>query len=191
MSIALAAAAARNEKTDLMPAFSGGMLAHIYGVEQLKAVFAYKGGYTTDAISNLDHALSKSRNVKIMFQNVDIAASPRFEPKANSKIGEAKRGAVEKASPMFFAELNEAEAQRQEKLNAFFSSDAWFICVSYDKNGVPSCEISLPRGIEEGNFAPTFVKRIFIEIGDGFDPEGLRLSDDNPPTDIKPIVSRK
>ena len=51
MSIALAAAAARNEKTDLMPAFSGGMLAHIYGVEQLKAVFAYKGGYTTDAIS--------------------------------------------------------------------------------------------------------------------------------------------
>ena len=87
--------------------------------------------------------------------------------------------------------MADAEAQRRKKLDTFYLADPWFVCVSYDENGAPSCEISLPRGIEGGNFASTFVKRIFIGIGDGFDPEGVRISDDNPPTDIKPIVSRK
>lgn len=189
--IAQASAAARNEKTPFMPNFAGGMLGHIYGVEQLKVTFVKKKGWAEGCVSGVDHVISQKLRRKIMFQNVDVAGSERFEPKSMSPIGDAKRGAVEKEVPFLFPAFEAEEIQRQQRLEAFYTADPWFLCVSYDKEGVPACEISLPCGIEDGRFAPSFVERIFIELPDEFDPQGQQGIDLNPPTDIKPIISRK
>ena len=191
LRIGFAAAAARNEKTDLMPKFSGGMLAHIYGVEQLKATFSSVDGYQLGSLQGIDFVWSKERDLKIMFQNVDIAGSDRFEPEALSAIGDIKVGMVEGEQQSLFAEFDEAERQRKSKLNEIFKAQPWFVMVSYSEDGEPALEVSQPRSVEGGNFAKNFVERIFINRED--DPVKLLEddSDDNKPTDIKPVITKK
>lgn len=172
-----------------MPPFAGGMLAHIYGVEQLKATFVNKDGWIVGCVGGVDHVISVKRNRKIMFQNVDLAATERFEPQACSVIGEAKRAAVEQEPLRLFPYMQAEDDERRQRDEAFYNAEPWFYCVSY-KDGVPSCELSRPRGIEKGGFAKNFVERIFIEI-DGESGSLMPEKQENPPTDIKPIVTRK
>lgn len=189
--IALTALGARNDSIAFDPRFTKGMLAYIYGVRALREVFVLQAKYEPRSHYNIESVYSDSRGLKIMFQSADSACDEKVNPSAISEIGAAKQIFIERSAEGFlFPEMEKEEDERISKLTAFDKAEAWYIIVCFTNDSI-LCEISHPKGVVGQQFSG-FFERIFI-INDGeLGPGGLiDLSDELPPTEIKPVISKK
>ncbi len=182
LQIVFAAAAARADTVPNDPRNAGGQFAYSYGVRATRDLFLAKG-WSIDRTDNIEATKNSETGIKVVFQNVDTAADPLFEPKAISKKGPAAKRLVAQGQTHLFADM-EQEAQAQ------INATTWFLCVSDDGDEVRA-EISCPITLEDGQFCG-FHTRIFL-LGSGewenlaFNSDEYELPDDN----IEIELSRK
>ena len=186
--VALAAMAARNDSVAFDPKTAPGQLAYIYGVRSLRERLV-PSGYDPVSRGNIESAWDRERGRKVMLQTVDVPWMLGQDPEARHEIGQGKTRVIERSTGFLFREMEEAAAREREAMSDYDRAEAWYVCVAYQQDSV-TCELSRPSGVEDGKFTG-FEERIFI-LGRGVGPDTLlKLDGGQPPTDIKPIVSRR
>lgn len=153
-TVAMKAAAARNESVAFDPVNAPGQLSYIYGTRALREAFVPSGEWVPDNNRNIESVFNPRLGVKVVFQNVDVACALQC-PKAISAKGLASKKLVENASFALFPEL---ERQAEALVNA----SVWYFCVSANGEKVRA-ELSRPKSIRDsdGQF-DDFQERIFI-----------------------------
>lgn len=187
--IALAALGARNDSIAFDPKTAKGQFSYIYGVRALRDVFV-PAGYEPVSKQNIESVYDASNGRKIMFQSADTACLESQEPKAISDIGAGKETVIGNSSLYLFPYMEEEERARRAKLSAYEVAEAWYVYAAF-LNDTVACELSQPASVVDKQFSD-FIERIFILHEGGAGPAGLLNLDDNtPPTEIKPLISKR
>jgi len=178
--------AARADAVDNDPVTAEGLFAYIFGTRFLRSLFRSKGylTYRKDNIEGVEHA---ERDLKIIYQNVDVAASIQQTPRALSAKGSASDRVIESGQGDLFTEeeLASAHVVKFGKIE----TGVWYFCVSVSGDDVRA-ELSLPMRIEGGNFAD-FIERIFIVRGGEWAGLIVQSEPDQGPAEFEPVVTRK
>ena len=178
--------AARADAVENDPASAEGQFAYIYGTRFSRALFRTKGYllYRQDNIEGVEH---RERNLKIIYQSVDLAASWLHDPRPVSAKGSGSDRIVDSAQGSLFTpeQLASAEAIKFEPIN----TGVWYLCVSVDGDDVRA-ELSLPSAIENGSFG-RFIERIFIVGGGEWSELVKKLQPDTSPAEFQPSITRK
>jgi hypothetical protein len=155
-----AVVAARADQVEDDPITAGGQFAYIYGTRQTRAVFRRKK-YLLHREQNIESVKHPDRDLKIVYQSVDLAAVEGHGPQAISGKGAGAHDLIGSAQGNLFSE------EELERLNpvalAPVDTGVWFFCVSAIGDDVRA-ELSLPARIHGGNFNH-FIERIFILRG--------------------------
>lgn len=178
---------ARADAVENDPATAEGQFAYIYGTRFLRSLLRTKGYllYREDNVEGVQHP---DRNLKIIYQSVDLAASWLHNPRPVSAKRSGSERIVDSAQGSLFTpeELSSAQAITFEPIN----TGVWYFCVSVDGDDVRA-ELSLPSTIENGVFGQ-FIERIFIIGGGEWGDLAKKLRpDDVPPAEFEPVVTRK
>jgi len=178
--------AAKADAIDLDPRSAPGLLAYIFGTRGIRALFRRKG-WSIDRHEGVEATKHPTRDLKIIYQSVDVAASKISDPRAVSGKGSGADRIVESAQGLLFTDEMLAKAA-----GGYFDkaqSGAWFFCVSVIDDEAYA-ELSIPSAITGGNFGQ-FAERIFI-VRNG-EWGGLRIKDDEASTavEFEPVVTRK
>ncbi len=182
---------ARNESTDNDPISAGGLFSYIYGNRAIREILRPQG-WEIDRTDNIEATYNPKTGIKIIFQNVDVAAVVWRAPRAISGKGRGAERLVLNASGYLFPEYEEEERQRIETLSRRLGS-VWFLCVSVreiEGEQELRAELSNPRPFEGGQFGE-FNERIFILSGGGFDDPADDERVDGPDEDFEIEISRK
>jgi hypothetical protein len=178
--------AARADAVENDPATAEGQFAYIYGTRFSRALFRTKGYllYRQDNIEGVEHP---ERNLKIIYQSVDLAASWLHDPRPLSAKGSGSDRIIDSAQGSLFTpdQLAYAEAIKFEPIN----TGVWYFCVSVDGDDVRA-ELSLPSAIENGAFG-RFIERIFIVGGGEWGDLMMKLQPDATPAEFQPVITRK
>lgn len=171
---------ARRGATPDDPAFTGGMLAYIYGTRGLR-LYHCRRGWKRCRTDNIESVYNPATGDKIVFQNAERAGDPFNDPVAISKKGPAATRAVAFGQYEMFPEIREAEVRE-------LTARHWYMFVEVAGDGVRA-ELSFPKAIEDDEFSG-FNERIFLlQKGDW---EGIDLSVDlGPDLDFDVDVTRK
>ena len=176
---------ARADAVENDPVTAEGQFAYIYGTRFTRALFRTKGWHLHRK-DNIEAVRHPERELRVIYQSVDLAASRHHRPQAVSGKGSAADRQISEAQGDLFAKM---EAEAAHAVRAIkFDTGIWYLCVSVDGDDV-CAELSLPTGVEGGNFQG-FVERIFI-LQDGEWPELMAKGDDVPPAEFEPEISRK
>ena len=177
------AAGGRADAVPNDPLTAGGLFSYIYGTRGLREVFIPKGWYK-DHTKGIESVVHPESEIKIIFQNVDIACDVSRPPKALSGKGMASEEIIDLSTAFLFEEM---EKDRQKLLNR----TVWFLCVSANGEDVRA-ELSLPLGIEARQFSE-FAERIFILNYGEWDPTTISYETDDSPIveDYDVAISRK
>jgi hypothetical protein len=99
--------------------------------------------------NGIEYIDNPSKNIRIIYQNVDYACNSSHDPQPTSKRGgSAKRDAISSnQTDLFGRELT--------------PTNVWVICVSENK-GIINAEISMPTEILKNGSFSQFVERIFV-----------------------------
>jgi hypothetical protein len=186
LKIVAGVVAARADRVENDPATAEGQFAYIFGTRFLRSLFRMKGYllYRQDNIEGVEHA---ERDLKIIYQNVDLAASWLHNPRALSAKGSGSDRVIDSAQGSLFTpeELASAQAVKFDPID----TGVWYFCVSVDGDDVRA-ELSLPTRIENGNFAD-FIERIFIVGGGEWGDLMAKNKPDAGPAEFEPVVTRK
>jgi hypothetical protein len=186
VEIARAVVGARADAVENDPLTAEGQFAYIFGTRYTRALWRKKR-WLLHREENIEAVKHPSRDWKIIYQSVDLAASLIHEPRAISGKGSGADRLIDTAQGTLFTpeQLAAGNASKLTPMN----SGAWFYCVSVDGDDVRA-ELSLPFGVGGGNF-DGFIERIFI-IRDGEWPtlKVMPLPKDGP-TEFEPVVTRK
>ena len=184
--IVRAVVAARANAVDDDPASAEGLLAYIYGTRALRQVFRQRGWlkHREDNVESVKHA---DRDLKIVYQSVDLAADASYRPQAVSGKGSGADRLIAAGQKGLFSEA-ELETLRRRGLSEL-KVGAWFFCVSVDGDDVRA-ELSLPSGIVGGNF-DAFIERIFIVNSGEWAGSVIREVAVPDAIEFEPTVSRK
>lgn len=180
LAVALEAASQRNNATPLQPINAPGTLSYIFGVEALRLAFMQKDGWESNRDKGIESVFNRDLNIKILFQNVDIACG-KTTPKAISEKGSGVKKLLE-TNPSgylfnYMQDEDDAEANR----------NTWFFCVSSNNEEVRA-ELSLPHSIKNKQFS-YFKERIFILSDNDWTPTEHDDLDDTEDFDI--TITRK
>lgn len=177
---------ARADATEDDPASAEGLLAYIYGTRYVRGLFRPKK-WTRHRQENIESVRHPERNLRIVYQSVDVAASKFQEPRAISGKGSGADRVIDSAQGSLFTEEQLADPKAVKV--APIDTGVWFFCVSVDGEDVRA-ELSLPSSIDGKNFNG-FLERIFV-VREG---EWLALSpsDDveGDAAEFEPVVTRK
>jgi hypothetical protein len=178
--------AARADSVDNDPATAEGQFAYIYGTRFLRSLFRSKGYlfYRQDNIEGVEHP---DRNLKIIYQNVDLAASWLHDPRPLSAKGSGSDRIVDSAQGSLFRpeDLASSETIQLDQIE----TGVWYFCVSVNGDDVRA-ELSLPSAIENGAFGK-FVERIFIVGGGEWGSLMAKPKPDAGPAEFEPVITRK
>src|ERR1051326_8186673 len=148
---------ARADAVDDDPIGTAGQFAYIYGTRHLRGTLRPKK-YLRHREENIEAVKHPDRDLKIVYQSVDLAASRSHEPRAISGKGAGADRVIDAAQGSLFTD------EELERLNPLTFGDintgVWFFCVSVDGDKV-CAELSLPHCIGGKNFK-RFLERIFI-----------------------------
>jgi len=137
--------------------------------------------------NNVESVRHPERNLKIVYQSVDMASHELREPKAVSGKGSGTDRMIDAAQGSLF---NIADL---EKLNPVtiqpVDQGLWFFCVSVSGDDVRA-ELSLPAAIEGGNF-DRFIERIFILRGGEWEPTSKISVDNDDAIEFQPTITRR
>jgi hypothetical protein len=152
--------AARADAVEDDPVTAGGLFAYIYGTRHLRGVFRQKK-WLRHRQENIEAVKHPGKDLRIVYQSVDLATSWIHNPRAISGKGSGADRAIDLAQGSLFTdeELNRLNPTTIEAIN----TGVWFFCVSVDGEDVRA-ELSLPASIEGRNFKD-FIERIFIVAG--------------------------
>jgi hypothetical protein len=186
IEIVRAVVGARSDAVDDDPLSAEGLFAYIFGTRHLRGLFKAKG-WLLHREENIESVRHPDSGVKIIYQNVDLAASPHRGPRAISGKGSAANRMIDEAQGRLFFddELREVIPAELTEINA----TVWFLCVSVNGDDVRA-ELSLPASVEDRNFKH-FIERIFVVRGGEW--AGFDISE-NPAEDaaeFEPKVTRK
>jgi hypothetical protein len=178
--------AARADSVENDPAAAEGQFAYIYGTRFLRSLFRTKGylSYRHDNIEGVEHP---DRNLKIIYQNVDLAASWLHDPRPLSAKGSGSDRIIDLAQGSLFKpeDLASAEAVKFDPID----TGVWYFCVSVDGDDVRA-EMSLPSAIDNGAFGK-FIERIFIVGGGEWGDLMAKPKLDAGPAEFEPVITRK
>lgn len=181
VDIAHGVAAARADATPDDPAFAEGMFAYMFGTRLLRQLFGSIGWIRVEE-NNVAAVKHPDRPLRVIYQNVDLAADALHEPQACSGKGAGADRVIGQATLFPPDEM----AATHDRMLAELQHGAWFFCVSVDGDEIRA-ELSLPSGLDKGNFSG-FVERIFILSGG----DALAKRADLPSgIDFEPAVSRR
>jgi hypothetical protein len=186
IEVVRAVVAARADAVLDDPASAEGQFAYIYGTRYVRRAFKAHGwlNHREDNVESVKHP---SRDLKIVYQSVDLAAQRNHDPRAVSGKGSGSDRLIDAGQGHLFSDET-LDAISQESL-AQLKAGVWFLCVSVIGDDVRA-ELSLPSGLSGGNFA-AFVERIFI-INEGEWPK-MSIVDDTgrDAVNVEPSVTRK
>ena len=184
IEIARRAAAARADATDDDPNSAGGLLSWIYGTRALRKTFRPKG-WKRNRADNIESVVHRTRRLKFIFQNADVACEDFVEPQGISSKKSASERLVKAAQFSLFPDDEQDEQQRLEGATVFY----FFVAV--DDGGEITAEFSCPRDIEGGQFKG-FHERIFIVNKGDLDTVVLpEIDADGDDQDFDVAVTRK
>jgi hypothetical protein len=176
--------AARADSVDNDPVTAEGLFAYIFGTRYLRSLFRTKG-YLLDRKENIEAVKHPDRELKIVYQSVDLAATRHHIPQAVCGKGSGADRIIDLAQGTLFTE-EELAAPRPVKFDRI-DTGIWFLCVSVQGDEVRA-ELSLPSSVSGGNFE-SFIERIFI-VRDGEWSEIAGKSDDDA-AQFEPVISRR
>jgi len=186
IQIARAVVAARADAVDDDPASAEGQFAYIYGTRLTRQTFR-KHGWLRHRQDNVESVKHPKRDLKVIYQSVELAADAIHEPRAISGKGSGADRLIFAGQGCLFSadELNRAAAATLTNLKV----GAWFFCVSVNGEDVRA-ELSLSSGVTNGNFGP-FIERTFI-LREG-EWESMQIDSTAPTSavEFEPIVTRK
>lgn len=180
---------ARADSVEDDPRTTPGQFAYIHGTRNVRGLLRSKGwlNFRHENIEAVEHP---ERDLKVIYQNVDIASAIRDPRPISSKRSGSERFIDEYCGSLFSEE--ELRAMTGTHTGGI-TTGAWYFCVSVNEEDVRA-ELSLPTGVIGGNFAG-FAERIFIlrpgdwskmiekdHSGSGSGPDAA---------DFEPIVKRK
>ena len=179
---------ARADAVEDDPVTAAGLFAYIHGTRNVRGLFRSKGwyNYRHDNIESVRHP---ERDLRVIYQSVDIAATFEHDPRPVSGKGAGSERLIDKACASLFSE-EELSALNGRHVGGN-RTGVWYYCVSAEGDDV-CAELSLPAGVSGGNFNG-FIERIYIlrrgELG------GLRIRGDSDSgsgaVDVEPVVTRK
>jgi len=184
VEIARAVQGARADSVENDPATAEGLLAYIYGTRFMRATWRSKG-WSLYRENNIESVRHPERNWKIIYQNVDIAATREHEPRAAS----GKKSGSERLLDLSQGNLFPPEMFKSTSNFTPTNSGVWYFCVSVDGDDVRA-ELSLPLRVANGNF-DGFAERIFIVRGGEWPDLVARPVPDLGPAEFEPVVTRK
>lgn len=184
--IVQAVVAARADAVDDDPVTAAGQFAYIFGTRHLRAVFRQKK-YLRHREQNIEGVKHPDRELKIIYQSVDIAALDSHWPQAISGKGSAADRIIDAGQGSLFTR------EELERLNpatiAPVNKGVWFFCVSVNGDDVRA-ELSLPAAIEGGNFKG-FIERVYILRGDEWASLRAAPKPDRDAAEFEPTVTRR
>lgn len=184
VEIARAVQGARADSVENDPVTAEGQFAYIYGTRYTRATWRRKG-WLLHRDNNIESVKHPDVDWKIIYQNVDIAASVSHEPRAVS----GKKSGSERLIELTQGELFPAEKFTGETIFKPTNAGVWFFCVSVNGDDVRA-ELSLPLHVGNGNFEG-FAERIFIVRGGEWPDLSVVPLPDSGATDFEPVVTRK
>jgi len=176
---------ARADSVEDDPLSASGQFAYIFGTRHTRALFRSKG-WIVDRQENIEATRHPERDLKVVYQSVDLASVPLHTPQAISGKGSGAERAIGQGSLFLDEEIAALNTRSVHQLPA----GMWFLCVSVDGDDVRA-ELSKASGVAGGNFK-RFDERIFI-VRDG-EWDEIRVSGDDNEADVielEPIVRRK
>ena len=190
LRIVRAVVVAHNDAVGFDPLTAAGLFRYIYGTRAVRETFCTPPrGWSVYRVRGIESAYDPTNGRKIIYQSVDRAAVEGYEPKAISDKGKAAAQEIADSTGYLFPEMERERRAAEDDARRYQDAAAWHFCVSIDGDDVRA-ELSLPRAVDDKNFAG-FIERIFIlEEGDwGGD---MILEDDEGPAEIEePIVTKK
>lgn len=178
--------AARSDAIDDDPVTAGGQFAYIYGTRHLRGLFRPKK-WLRCRDENIESVQHPEKNLKIVYQSVDLAASKTHSPRAISGKGSGADRIIDLAQGSLFSD-EELERLNPETLGVI-NTGVWFFCVSVDGENVRA-ELSLPSSIEARNFKG-FIERIFIVRGGDWDSIKVEPDMGDDVVEFEPTVTRR
>jgi len=185
VEVARGVVGARADAVENDPVTAAGLFAYIFGTRFLRSLFRTKG-WLIHRKENIEAVRHPDRDLRVIYQSVDLAASRQHNPQAVSGKGSAADRIIDAAQGSLFTEeqLAAANVANVKQINV----GVWFYCVSVEGDDVRA-ELSLPSSIEGGNFRG-FIERIFIIRGG----EWARLEtkpDAEAAAEFQPVITRK
>jgi hypothetical protein len=162
--VAKRAIAQKSNAVSNHPVNAAGTFAYHEGVKAMRDIFV-DGVHWMKLIENgIEYIENPSKNIKVIYQNVDYACDQSHDPQPISKRGgSAKRNAINS---------NQLDLFGRETP----SVNVWVICVSENK-GIVNAEISLPGDISKNGCFSQFIERIFIL--QNHEPENINNKSEN------------
>lgn len=168
------------------PLTAAGQFAYIHGTRNVRSLFRSKG-WINFRHENIESVRHPGRDLKVIYQSVDLATSIEHEPRPVSGKGSGTERLLDEAcASLFSVEQLNALAGRHVGGN---TTGAWYYCVSVNGDDVRS-ELSLPAGISGGNFT-RFIERIFILNGGDWVKLVVEGEAGSDAVDYEPVVTRK
>lgn len=178
------AVGARRDSTADDPATAPGTLSYIFGTRGTRIIFRAKQWIPLRE-NGIESVFNKASNIRIIFQNVDLAADPQYTPKAISKKRTASKELINAAQGDLFAPPpSEAFPSKADP------SEVWYLCVSCDSLAGIRAELSRPVPLQDEQFVD-FHERIFIVKKGDLEDVQLDKDLDMPQQDYDIQISRK
>jgi hypothetical protein len=186
VEVARAVAGARADAVDNDPVTAEGQFAYIFGTRNTRALCRRKG-WLLHREENIESVKHPKRDWKIIYQSVDVAASPVHPPRAISGKGAGADRLIDTAQGSLFTpeELLAGNSSRFRPMN----SGVWFYCVSVNGDDVRA-ELSRPISVGGGNFDGFFERIFIIRQGEWPDLAVMPLPTGGL-TEFEPVVTRK
>jgi len=186
VSVAAGVVAARADTVENDPATAEGQFAYIFGTRFLRSLCRTKG-YHLHRRNNIEAVKHPDRELKIIYQSVDLAASLMHVPKAVSGKGTASEEIIGAAQGSLFTDEELAAAHAVEL--GLINTGVWYYCVSVNGDDVRA-ELSLPTRIV-GNQFQDFIERIFIIREGEWEDLIVKSETDSGSAEFEPVVTRK
>lgn len=175
--------AAKADAVDDDPASAAGQFAYIYGTREMRGLFRSKK-YLRHRERGIEAVRHPDRDLKIVYQSVDLAGVRSHDPKAISGKGAGASHLIDQTMLFSDKELDALNPSTIKPLN----TGTWFLCVSIEDD-IVGVELSLPSTITDDNFG-RFIERILILVPGS----GTKLDfavDDDDAAEFEPKISRK
>lgn len=176
---------ARADAVEDDPLGAAAQFAYIYGTRHLRGLFRPKKWlrYREENIEAVSHP---ERDLKIVYQSVDLAASGSHNPRAISGKGSGADRVIDAAQGSLFTD-QELERLNPSTIKAI-NTGIWFFCVSVDDS--VCAELSLPHSISGKNFKQ-FLERIFIIKRGEWESLKPRSGASDDVIELEPKISRR
>lgn len=174
---------ARADMVEDDPASTAGQFGYIYGTRNTRIVFRAKG-WLIDRKDNIEAVKHPTRQLKVVYQNVDLACELMHVPQSISGKRSGSERAIDDAQGWLFSSVELCALDKRSTILPPIG--LWYLCVSVNGEDVRA-ELSKAAAVSGGNFG-AFDERIFIvRKGEWASIRVPALG----ATDFEPVIRRK